>query len=480
MKSISTMVSNAFYNTYKGLFLICLCVFSSAPLVAQWQTYTPQLSDTVGAVEMRISPVNSQIAWCAAMKYEVTNTTYNWVPTENLFFTKTIDGGNTWSAGEIPMGFEPFYSSISPINADTAWVSGLDVDFSNYVLRTEDGGATWSRFLEDGFVDPASYVDFVHFWNEQNGIAVGDPAPGPGHPEPYYEIYTTEDGGQNWSRVPADNIPAPITDEYGAAGFYEASGNTIWFWTIESGSGSFFSILRLFRSNDRGLHWEAFDVAGMRQVSFADSLNAIYAERDADYHLRFRRSVDGGATWTLLSGSPGDENMSSIAYIPQSLVMVVAQRGNNVTGPFYTRISQDLGQTWMEIGNTTDNAATIRFSGPTTGYAGEWQPIDHPTRMYKYNGSPLTGLFSGLELDAEITVGPNPASEYIQVQIETVLPTGFVLLLNDAQGRLIERQELDKTAEGNARFDMSRLPVGMYTLTVSSPNGYRTQTLYKH
>jgi photosystem II stability/assembly factor-like uncharacterized protein len=477
MKSISTIFYNAFCNTLKGLFLILLCVFFSNPLSAQWQAYTPQLSDTVGAADLRIAPGDAQTAWCAAMKYKVTYDTYNWVPTENLFFTKTSDGGNTWTGGEIPMGIEPFLSNISPISANTAWVSGLDADYSNYVLRTEDGGATWTRFLEDGFTDPTSYVDLVHFWDEQNGIAVGDPTPGPGHPEPYFEIYRTEDGGQNWSRVPADNIPAPVTDEYGSSGFYTATGNTIWFWTIEFVN---FSIIRLFRSNDRGLHWEAFDVAGMRQVSFADSLNAIYAERGANNQIQFRRSVDGGATWTLLNGSPGDEFLSSIAYVPQSLVMVAAQRANNLAAPFYTRISQDLGQTWMEIGNSAENAAAMRFNSPTTGYAGEWQPVDHPTRMYKYNGSPLSGLFSGLVLDAEITISPNPTPDVVQVRVETVLPTEFVLLLNDAQGRLIERRELDKTAEGNARFDLSRLPTGMYTLTVSSPNGYRAQTVCKY
>ena len=124
-------------------------------------------------------------------------------------------------------------------------------------------------------------------------------------------------------------------------------------------------------------------------------------------------------------------------------------------------------------------AGNARFASPSIGYAGEWQSTNHHTRMYKYAGDPLVGLFSGLELDAQVTLSPNPASEALQVQIEVAEPTDFVLLLNDLQGRLIERKTLDQTAQGSARFDISRLPAGLYTLTVSCEKGHLTRTVSK-
>jgi hypothetical protein len=76
-------------------------------------------------------------------------------------------------------------------------------------------------------------------------------------------------------------------------------------------------------------------------------------------------------------------------------------------------------------------------------------------------------------------VAPNPAADYFDVQIETAEPDEFVLLLHDAQGRLLERRTLGKTDAGRARFDVSQLPAGVYTLTVSSERGYLTQVVSK-
>jgi len=99
--------------------------------------------------------------------------------------------------------------------------------------------------------------------------------------------------------------------------------------------------------------------------------------------------------------------------------------------------------------------------------------------MYKYVGSPLTGLFSGQTLEAEISLAPNPATDQLRVQIETAEPAEFTLLLNDAQGRLIDRKTIEKTAQGNAQFDLRTLPSGIYTLTVSSVKGYLTKKFVK-
>ncbi len=137
-----------------------------------------------------------------------------------------------------------------------------------------------------------------------------------------------------------------------------------------------------------------------------------------------------------------------------------------------------MGESWLELG-TGENAGVARFSSPAVGYASEWQPNDHATRMYKYAGSPLTGLFSGQVLNAHITLGPNPVADVLQVQFEVAAPTDFVLLLHDQQGRLIERKNLNETMQGNAQFDLKRLPAGSYTLTVSTKQGHLTRTIIK-
>lgn len=447
-------------------------------LQAQWKAYAPALSDTVGAYDLRIAHGNDQVAWCVAMKYDVTSDAYNWVATDSLFFTKTADGGDTWSGGTIPMGPEPYASNICPISSTTAWASGTDLDFASYVLRTDDGGGTWKRQLEDGFTGATSYVDFVHFWDAQNGLAVGDPAPSATEPNPFYEIYTTTDGGLTWSRVPSANIPAPDGD-FGEAGGYEVRGDHVWFNTLDLTT---FLSKRIYHSKDRGQTWEVLNPPGNRFAfwSFSDSLHGMTAFRlvPGQPNVLINYTADGGATWTELPPYISPEAASDYILIPQSHFILTARRTDNISGPFSTYLSKDLGKTWQQIASG-ENVALFDFNSPSVGYGGEWQPADHATRMYKYTGSPLTGLLSGLMLDARVVVAPNPAADYFDVQIETAEPDEFVLLLHDAQGRLIERRTLGKTEAGRARFDVNQLPAGSYALTVSSEQGYLTRAISK-
>src|SRR5690606_35089027 len=78
------------------------------------------------------------------------------------------------------------------------------------------------------------------FFDINNGITQGDPASG------YFEIYTTTDGGTNWTRVPNANIPTPLSGEYGYNNMFETVGDIIWFATNKG---------RLYKSTDKGLNW---------------------------------------------------------------------------------------------------------------------------------------------------------------------------------------------------------------------------------
>ena len=450
----------------KPLFLFLILIFSFH-LHAQWQAYEPALPEPLGVYDLRIAGEDEQVAAAVAMKYAVTANIYNWQSTDQLTFMKTSDGGNTWQSGAILMGVEPYASNICPVNANLLWASGTDIDYASWVVRSTDGGQSWERFLEDGFFRATSYVNFVHFWDEQNGIAVGDPAPSPTDPTPFYEIYTTSNGGQNWIRVPSANIPPQQLSEFGVAGRYFVVGDTVWFSTINSAN---FEGLRLFRSADRGLHWTASASPAVEWFSFADGLYGIGAEHVNSNAVNLRLTTDGGDSWTDLPALQMGR-ISSLAMVPGSRYILATMRTSNIAPPFKTILSTDLGQSWQEIGDGSELACNAQFASPTVGYAGELQPANHPTRMYKYAGSPLSGLLSGKPLDAELTVFPNPASDFASVQVKTAQPFDFLLLLNDAQGRLVERQVFPKTDTFSTTLDLQALPSGLYTLTVSTREG---------
>ncbi|MFN4257133.1 MAG: hypothetical protein ACK4Q5_19195 [Saprospiraceae bacterium] len=455
-----------------------LCLQTS--LFAQWKAFTPALKDTVGSFDLRIAQGNNQVAWCVAMKYNISASAYEWVAMDSLVFAKTADGGDTWTGGTIPMGPEPYASNICPISNEVAWASGVDANFTSYVVHTADGGKTWARQLADGFSESSSYIDFVHFWDTQHGLAVGDPAPSATDPAPFYEIYTTSDGGQTWARIPTADIPPPLANEFGSAGQYQVRGDYVWFLTIDV---STFATKRLFRSKNRGKTWEVLSDADDRFVffNFADTLHGIGAKRISATEVGIIYTEDGGDTWVDLPNLQVAGPGAAWTLVPESNYILTVRRTSNIAGPFRTLLSKDLGQTWMEISSGTgENVGNAAFDSPTVGYGGELQPADHPTRMYKYAGDPLTGLLQAKQLDAEFSVLPNPSADFISANVKSSQKTDFLLLLNDSQGRLIERIRVPEGSNFSKTFDLRGLPAGVYNLTLSSSAGHLTRSFVKN
>jgi hypothetical protein len=64
-------------------------------------------------------------------------------------------------------------------------------------------------------------------------------------------------------------------------------------------------------------------------------------------------------------------------------------------------------------------------------------------------------------------------------QVKTAQPTDFLLLVNDVQGRLVERQEFSKTNALSASIDVRALLTEVYSLTLSTKDGMLTKQFVK-
>ena len=344
------------------IILFSITLLFSLNLHGQWLTSTPDMPDTVGL--WHIDAVDENTAWACAVKWTVSTGGYGFPGHDKGYFIKTTDGGENWVAGEVPLGSVPYFSNICGVNGDEAWATGLDINtYESFVQHTTDGGQTWERQLEDGFIYPTSYVDFVHFWDAQQGIAMGDPATDASGADPYFEIYLTSDGGQNWNRVPRDSIfpEDPVPGEYGIGGGYQVSGSSVWFSTSEK---------NIYYSTNGGQSWFglSFNI-NIDRFSFADALFGV-VQGGATYLV----TEDGGFNWVPIPSPPAAGNLVSLAAIPQSNYLLAVLMANPVNGPFTTVISKDKGATWQVLG-VSNNACVAAFSSPTAGFAGEWQPL---------------------------------------------------------------------------------------------------------
>ncbi len=201
------------------------------------------------------------------------------------------------------------------------------------------------------------FYDSMQFWNDQEGIAIGDPITN------CLSIITTGEAGKSWQKIPCENLPKIVEGE---AAF--ASSNTnicikgATTWIITGGKKS-----RIFFSPDKGKNWEVFEtpivqgleMSGAFTADFYDDKTGILA--GGNYEIPNQNysnkaiTNDGGKTWQLLAENQGFGYASCIQFVPNSnkkqLVCVGA------LGLFY---SADYGNTWIKFSDNKE-LYTIRF-----------------------------------------------------------------------------------------------------------------------
>ena len=113
---------------------------------AQWTTQASGFT-TLGLGIHDISIVVANVVWATAI-----DTAGAAVVNK---FTRTINGGTTWTAGSVTGASAFDISSISAYNKDTAWVSMLDNNVGGgRIYRTNNGGATWAAQTTATFAAP--------------------------------------------------------------------------------------------------------------------------------------------------------------------------------------------------------------------------------------------------------------------------------------------------------------------------------------
>ncbi len=280
-----------------------------------------------------------------------------WVSGSMGTFGRTTDGKN-WSVGTVPGADKLDFRAACAFGATTAYLLSAGPGEASRIYKTIDGGKSWT--LQFKSADPAAFFDAIAFWDEKNGIALGDPVKG------MFQMIVTTDGGANWKPLAPKKLPAALSGE----GAFAASGTCIvthgksdvWFATGSAKTA------RVFHSKDRGQNWEVSETpiaagaesAGIFSIAFRDKHHGMIVGGDYkkpnDTGKTAALTADGGKTWTSL-----DKRLpyrSAVAWAKDRWVAV---------GTSGSHVSLDDGATWKLLDR--ENYNSVGFTATGEGWA---------------------------------------------------------------------------------------------------------------
>jgi photosystem II stability/assembly factor-like uncharacterized protein len=250
---------------------------------------------------------------------------------------RTGDGGATWSRLEVPDSASLDFRDIDAVDERTAYVLSIGEGDASRIYKTADAGRNWTlQFRND---NPRAFFDAMAFRDARTGFAFSDSVEG------RMIVLTTTDGGAHWSPI-SSGLPRALEGE----GAFAASGTNIALGRRQVWIGT--SRSRVVRSTDNGRTWSVANTplptsasAGIFSIAFADDERGIVV--GGDYKVESgavnnaAMTMDGGQTWTTVTGLGGFR--SAVAFVPSRPGTAIA------AGPSGTDYSTDSGRSWTPI-----------------------------------------------------------------------------------------------------------------------------------
>lgn len=237
----------------------------------------------------------------------------------------------------------------------------LSIGSPALLYKTGDTGQMELIYKEE---NEKVFYDALNFWNDAEGIALGDPT------ENCMSIIITRDRGKTWNKLSCDDLPK--TKE-GEAAFAASNTNIATIgdqtWIATGGKAS-----RVMYSPDKGNTWEIYETpivqgletTGMYSIDFYDELNGFAIGGDytkpEDNGTNKIRTNNGGKSWELVVQNENPGYKSCVKYVPNGAGKELIAIGFN--GIDY---SNDSGSTWKHLSD--EGFYTIRFLNDSLAYA---------------------------------------------------------------------------------------------------------------
>lgn len=212
-------------------------------------------------------------------------------------------------------------------------------------------------------VEERVFYDSMKFWNDQEGIAFGDPT------EDCLSVIKTFDGGETWAKCKCNYLPEFIKGE---AAFAASNSNISIYednvWLATGGAAA-----RIFHSKDRGSNWEEYstpmiaggEMTGIYAIDFIDEKRGVMIGGDwnskEDNLYNKAITYDSGKNWKFMSSGDGPGYSSDIIFVPETdgeEILAVGSEGIWWTG--------NQGDSWKKL--TNEGFYTVKMIDRAQGY----------------------------------------------------------------------------------------------------------------
>jgi photosystem II stability/assembly factor-like uncharacterized protein len=342
----------AFRQGFKFLVpLVCVI-----PASTQWM-----MQDSGTTAGLRgIGNVDGKIAWASGTDGTVVHTN---------------DGGMHWERCTVPPGAEKLdFRGVWGWDSERAVVMSIGTGEKSRLYRTADGCKSWAQLSANP--DATGFWDGMLFVGQRIGYILGDPVDGK------FVILRSEDGGAHWSRDERTGLAADPTGE----GAFAASNTSLVVTPsgeIQFGTGGLGGPRvvrvggRFERAGSTQLDgWKSKDVplaggkesAGVFSLSYRDPMHGVAVggdyQKPDDTAGTAAFTSDGGRTWTAAAKPPSGFR-SAVAWDERNKAWVAV--GTNGAD-----ISFDGGKTWRKFdGEHNWNALSLPWAVGPKGQIGK-------------------------------------------------------------------------------------------------------------
>lgn len=380
---------------------------------------------------------------------------------ENGLILKTTNGGVTWDS--LDAGITTTLNAVNYMDANNIFIVGYD----GLIAKTNDGGDTWSHNYMQGISGSALFC--IDMTEMGIGVIGGQ----------HETILTTNDGGQSWGTVQTDRVgcfyATRIYDEDNAFFFGENAIFESFITKLEKLSnislvkrhriwnGDYFTEGKLF--DGYVLSSDSIITVGCNISPTADMYESFVTRNQDLNEMEWYPVYTVDSAYYLAIDLLNQHGLSVGGRIPGG-------RGGTEGTLYLISETFDQGISWSDVespvtGCILYDVEVLNTVSYIVGDSGLIMKSAAPTVTH------------GNMVNFDIKIYPNPSIGSCKLSFHNDCQQLVTITLYSSEGKYISTIKSGFLNSGNYDIEVpvENLPNGLYYITLSSPNGYKTGKL---